>query len=144
MTVIENSDGDMRKALNILQSISMSYKRITSDNVNKCLGTLNKKDMMEILKIILKNDIKTAHKYLSKTMVKKNITLYDIINKLHNILFEIIIDNVDYSSINIDKKEIIKLLQYLTIIENNTHVTISDDIQLLSLLGIFKLINLKK
>ena len=140
-SIILNSNGDLRKALNILQSISMSYKNITSDNVNACIGTINDSNMKNILNYILHENINNSYNYIMNIMIEKNISLFDIINKLHKIFFNMIVNDIKYHGIMIKKDKITKILTYMRIIENNTHNTISDNIQLLSLLGVFKINN---
>jgi len=56
------AQGDMRKALNILQSTSMAYKEVTGDNVYTCVGHPLKNDISNIVKWLLNEDFSSAYK----------------------------------------------------------------------------------
>jgi len=56
------AQGDMRKALNILQSTSMAYKEVTEDNVYTCVGHPLKNDISNIVKWLLNEDFSSAYK----------------------------------------------------------------------------------
>ena len=52
-TIVKRSNGDMRKVINILQSVSMSYPFINEENVNTSLGYPSFKNIMTILKYLM-------------------------------------------------------------------------------------------
>ena len=56
------AQGDMRKALNILQSASMAYKEVTEDNVYTCVGHPLKNDISNIVEWLLNDDFSVAYK----------------------------------------------------------------------------------
>lgn len=60
--LITLAQGDMRKALNILQSTSMAYKEVTEDNVYTCVGHPLKNDISNIVKWLLNEDFSSAYK----------------------------------------------------------------------------------
>jgi replication factor C subunit 3/5 len=56
------AEGDMRKALNILQSTSMAYKEVTEINVYTCVGHPLKSDILNIVKWLLNEDFSSAYR----------------------------------------------------------------------------------
>ena len=97
--IIKTADGDMRKVLNNLQTVYMTYGDITDDNVNLCLGYPIKKDIDFIYDILMKKDIKVASKEITKIIIDNQYLINDIINELTNIL----INNYRESKISDDK-----------------------------------------
>jgi replication factor C subunit 3/5 len=65
------AQGDMRKALNILQSTSMAYKEVTEDNVYKCVGHPLKSDISNIVKWLLNEEFSSAYKSILTAVVLK-------------------------------------------------------------------------
>lgn len=65
------AQGDMRKALNILQSTSMAYKKVTEDNVYTCVGHPLKSDISNIVKWLLNEEFSAAYKSILTTLVPK-------------------------------------------------------------------------
>ncbi|KAJ7424842.1 Replication factor C subunit 5 [Willisornis vidua] len=56
------SSGDMRRALNILQSTSMAFGKVTEENVYTCTGHPLKSDIANILDWMLNQDFSTAYR----------------------------------------------------------------------------------
>jgi replication factor C subunit 3/5 len=65
------AQGDMRKALNILQSTSMAYKEVTEDNAYTCVGHPLKNDISNIVKWLLNEEFSAAYKSILTTLVPK-------------------------------------------------------------------------
>ncbi|KAJ4439616.1 Replication factor C (RF-C) subunit [Periplaneta americana] len=76
--------GDMRKALNILQSTSMAYKEVNENNVYTCVGHPLKNDIANIVKWLLNEDFSSAYKIElpSAALVGLIIKMADIENRL--------------------------------------------------------------
>ena len=56
------SSGDMRRALNILQSTKMAFGKVTEETVYTCTGHPLKTDIANILDWMLNQDFTTAYK----------------------------------------------------------------------------------
>ncbi|POI19423.1 hypothetical protein CIB84_016832, partial [Bambusicola thoracicus] len=56
------SSGDMRRALNILQSTSMAFGKVTEENVYTCTGHPLKADIANILDWMLNQNFSTAYR----------------------------------------------------------------------------------
>ncbi|VDL98201.1 unnamed protein product [Schistocephalus solidus] len=86
------SMGDMRKAINLLQSCSMSTSVVDEASVYACTGYPTPSEMKSVLEWCLNDSIKEAFK---KMKTFKGIALRDIISELHLLLMRVKIpDNV--------------------------------------------------
>ncbi|CAJ0934906.1 unnamed protein product [Ranitomeya imitator] len=71
------SSGDMRRALNILQSTNMAYGKVTEDTVYTCTGHPLKVDIANILDWMLNKDFTTAYKrILSSKCIHKGTNIF--------------------------------------------------------------------
>ncbi|KAJ9586590.1 hypothetical protein L9F63_028367 [Diploptera punctata] len=77
------AQGDMRKALNILQSASMAYKEVNEDNVYTCVGHPLKNDIANIVKWLLNEDFSIAYKKIQDLKTAKGLALQDILSEVH-------------------------------------------------------------
>jgi replication factor C subunit 3/5 len=134
------SRGDMRKVLNILQSVSMTCKIISEKNVNICVGYPRKGEM----EIIIRNLIGVEYKecYLEIVRIKNDngLALTDIITEIHDILIEYVIEGEsDYEDVRgLEDSRIIGILNKLRDIEFNNSVNACENVQIGGLVGIFK------
>lgn len=145
-TIISRSNGDMRKVLNILQSVGMSYNTINEKNVNKSIGYPQRSDMEQIISSLATNNFKESYDTINKLKYDKGLSLNDIIQEIHNETVEYILRDQFYD-IELSK-ELLKrydtnqlafILDKMRDIEYNQSVNTSDDIQLSALIGIFQL-----
>ncbi|MFT7808428.1 replication factor C subunit 5 [Arapaima gigas] len=81
--VVTLSTGDMRKALNILQSTSMAYGKVTEDSVYTCTGHPLKSDIANILDWALNKDFTSAYKQILQLKTLKGLALQDILSEVH-------------------------------------------------------------
>ena len=81
--------GDMRKALNILQSTSMAHTEVNEETVYTCTGRPKKQDIEKILEWLLNNDFGTAYGNLTKLKTEKGLALQDIIESAHEFIHKI-------------------------------------------------------
>lgn len=134
--LLKKSNGDMRKILNMMQVTSMSYSKITEDNINKCLGFIDKKMVINIINTIMNNDYKTAYDIIKNTKNNFSSSINDIITEICDILCNMIINKS--KEFNFTEKQIIKILNKLRKIEYNIINSTSDNIQISSIISIFK------
>ncbi len=121
------SEGDMRKAYNILQSVHMSFKNIEEDNVYDCIGDPIPSDIHNILNALITYDYVESYKYINKIKLKKGLALIDIIKYIS---FKI-------TDLQLNVKQYIDLIKNLAMIESNLTNSTTDNIQLCSLVGAF-------
>ncbi|NXC59550.1 RFC5 factor, partial [Aleadryas rufinucha] len=77
------SSGDMRRALNILQSTSMAFGKVTEENVYTCTGHPLKSDIANILDWMLNQDFSTAYRKIMELKTLKGLALQDILTEIH-------------------------------------------------------------
>uniref|UniRef100_A0A8P4K6D0 Activator 1 subunit 5 n=1 Tax=Dicentrarchus labrax TaxID=13489 RepID=A0A8P4K6D0_DICLA len=88
--IVTLASGDMRRSLNILQSTSMAYEKVTEDTVYTCTGHPLRSDIANILDWSLNKDFTTAYKrilYLLKTL--KGLALHDILTEVHLLIHRV-------------------------------------------------------
>ncbi|XP_049937334.1 replication factor C subunit 5 [Schistocerca serialis cubense] len=83
------SGGDMRKVLNILQSTSMAYGKVTEDNVYTCVGHPLKNDIANIVKWLLNDEFADCYKRLKDIKMAKGLALQDILTEVHHFVHRI-------------------------------------------------------
>ncbi|NWS08081.1 RFC5 factor, partial [Motacilla alba] len=77
------SSGDMRRALNILQSTSMAFGKVTEESVYTCTGHPLKSDITNILDWMLNQDFSTAYRKIMELKTLKGLALQDILTEIH-------------------------------------------------------------
>lgn len=135
-SVIQRSGGDMRKVLNIMQSVSMTYDMMNSENVNKCLGYASPDDIMAIYDSLMNNTYNESYTFLKEYKRSNGLSLNDIICEIHDVVINKLIKG-EYGNTNF----ITDILKNLGSMEYNAANTSNEDIQLGRFVGIFKLKN---
>ncbi|XDB59194.1 hypothetical protein AB1E18_012594 [Capra hircus] len=126
--LITLSSGDMRRALNILQSTNMAFGKVTEDTVYTCTGHPLKSDIASILDWMLNQDFTTAYRNIMELKTLKGLALHDILTEIH-----LFVHRVDFpSSVRIH------LLTKMADIEYRLSVGTSEKIQLSSLIAAFQ------
>jgi replication factor C subunit 3/5 len=59
-SVVELAEGDMRKALNLLQSCSMAFPEVNPETAYMTLGHPTPEDILAILNLLLNDDFSVA------------------------------------------------------------------------------------
>jgi replication factor C subunit 3/5 len=120
--------GDLRKAINILQTISMQSKYITKD---MCYNTTNiptHDTILSIINILIDNNItfNEAYSYINNIFKTYGYSLYTILKEVTILL------------LNTNCKNIIKIISELSILENLVTYSTFDDIYISAFVSIFK------
>ncbi|KAM9219250.1 LOW QUALITY PROTEIN: replication factor C subunit 5 [Leptosomus discolor] len=122
------SNGDMRRALNILQSTTMAFGKVTEENVYTCTGHPLKSDIANILDWMLNQDFSTAYRKITELKTLKGLALQDILTEIH-----LFVHRVDFPpSVRI------QLLIKMADIEYRLAAGTSEKIQLSSLIAAFQ------
>ena len=77
------SEGDMRKIINVLQSISMISKKITEESVYKTASAAKPKEVGKMIETALAGDFKTSRSLLVNLMLDGGLSGEDIILQIH-------------------------------------------------------------
>lgn len=81
--------GDMRKALNVLQTTSMAYDEVNEDNVYTCVGHPLRRDIESIVDWVLNENYTTAFNNVMKLKTAKGLALEDILTDVHTYVHRI-------------------------------------------------------
>ncbi|XP_063310258.1 replication factor C subunit 5 [Pelobates fuscus] len=122
------SNGDMRRALNILQSTNMAYGTVTEDTVYTCTGHPLRSDIANILDWMLNKDFTSAYKSIMELKTLKGLALHDILTEIH-----LYVHRVDFPS-SVRMQLLIKMAD----IEHRLASGTSEKLQLSSLIAAFQ------
>lgn len=131
-SIYEISKGDMRKFINILQSICLSYGEITKENVHKIICKPLPKEILDIINILLNYSFNDSYKYIYE-IIKNGLSLVDLIRYLENE-----ITNYPFS-----QETLCYLYKNLSDIEFNCSENVNESFQLSGLISIFILAKFK-
>ena len=81
--LVNLSNGDMRKVLNILQSCSMAFDEVNEDNVYTCVGHPLKSDIANMVNWMLNESYNSAYENILKLKTLKGLSLQDIVTEVH-------------------------------------------------------------
>jgi len=81
--ICEISDGDMRKAINILQAVKSSGK-ITPVSIYEISGEVNKDEYKNLITMALEGNFNDARDYLDKMLIEYGLSGIDIIKGMHS------------------------------------------------------------
>ncbi|KAJ7965533.1 Replication factor C subunit like [Quillaja saponaria] len=87
--LVRLSNGDMRKALNILQSTNMASEQITEEAVYLCTGNPLPKDIEQISYWLLNEQFSDSFKRISDMKTRKGLALVDIVREVTMFVFKI-------------------------------------------------------
>ncbi|XP_042492383.1 replication factor C subunit 3 [Macadamia integrifolia] len=87
--LVRLSNGDMRKALNILQSTHMASPHITEEAVYLCTGNPMPKDIEQICYWLLNESFTTSFNRISEIKTRKGLALVDIVREVTMFIFRI-------------------------------------------------------
>jgi replication factor C subunit 3/5 len=159
--VIKRSSGDMRKLLNILQSIYMysnssnenvvdtntntntntnttTYTIIDEISVSKILSCPTDKSIKKILKFIQSNPLDLSFEYMLAIINDEGISLVELINCVYEYFMNKIINNDD-SIIKYNLLTSVEIIKRMSMINENLTYCNNDNIQIISFLSIFYL-----
>lgn len=126
--LIRLSTGDMRKALNILQSTSMAFSVIDEASVYACTGKPLESDIASIMEWMLNEPFSISYQKVEHMKTLKGLALQDILTEVHSF-----IHRVDFPP-----KIRIFLLEKIGEIEERIAAGTSEKLQLSSLIAAFQ------
>jgi replication factor C small subunit len=101
-TLYSISEGDMRKATNILQASAVLGKKITKDMVYEVASQAEPKEIIEMMNHALNGKFVDAREVLKELLLKKGISGQDIIKEISNQLHKL--DIPDQAKIDLVEK----------------------------------------
>ena len=138
------SNGDLRKAINILQSISMMSmnKKLSSELCYDSTGIPKPELVKDIFNILIdkKIDYMEAYTYLKKNILETGILLSFLLQELSNYITNIII-NVEPSKIAKDIDNYSNIIIDMARLESDVAISTFTDIYMAGLISAFKKYN---
>lgn len=125
--ILELSEGDMRRVLNILQSTSMAYPEVNSNAVYLCTGYPLPSDILTIKESLLNDSFNDCYNKITEIKTGNGLALNDILSCLVPIVY----------TISFPPKVLSYLLLELAELEYRLAVSTSENLQLSSLVAIF-------
>lgn len=86
--ILEVAEGDMRKAINTLQSSASSGKEVTYDTVYAVIGSIKPSDVLEVVKLALKSEFVEARNGLRRLLIEKGFSETDILREIYTVVLE--------------------------------------------------------
>ncbi len=124
--IYEISEGDMRKAINILQAASYLGK-VTVDAVYKVVGMAKPREVREMLKLALQGDFMAARQELRRLMIEYGLSGEDVVRQIHREVFS--------NELKIPEEMRVLIADYLGEIHYRLVEGSDDDIQLSAFLA---------
>jgi replication factor C subunit 3/5 len=147
VTIIKRSKGDMRKILNTLQSVKMAQSsainplgKITEDDVNTCLGYPGKSETVQIVNSLMNDNFVTSYNLIQNFKENNGYSLSDILMEIYDILIDNVLENntVKLCKLNITSDQVMMIMSLMADIQHNLTICTNDNIQLSTLIGVFK------
>ena len=86
------AEGDMRRAINTLQSVAITAKKITDEDVYSVAASLRPDEVKNILNLALNKQFIEARKKLADVMLVRGLSGLDVIKGIHRELLDLDID----------------------------------------------------
>eukprot|EP00899_Mesostigma_viride_P008422 jgi/Mesvir1/17581/Mv08816-RA.1 len=125
--VVRLCNGDMRRALNILQSTSLTTDLIDEEAVYNCTGSPLPRDVREMVTALLEKDFTASYNLIKRFQTIKGLALVDILREMLDWIF----------SIDFTPAIRAQLLNAMSDIEYRLAFGTSEKIQLGALVGAF-------
>jgi replication factor C subunit 3/5 len=121
--------GDMRRSLNILQSVSMSFTTVDEESVYLCTGQPRPGEIRQMTEWLLELPLQEAYEKVSQLSVARGLALQDIVTELHAFALRIEFPQMVRA----------RLLVHLAECERRLCSSCDERIQLAALCGAFRL-----
>ncbi len=95
------SEGDMRKAINVLQGAAIYSKKITKENIFKISSRAEPKEVKEMMEMAIKGDFLNARKKLNSLIIHYGLSGEDVVLQMYK----------EVNNLDIKEKEKIKIIE---------------------------------
>lgn len=142
MHIVKRSNGDIRKMINMLQSLTFSKKKITKSDVNIHFNYPQDEQIEILLESLICKSFVENFNIIYNYINLMNISFMNILIDIHSILIDYILNEkkcIYYDIINVlTDVDILYIFDNMRLIEINTHICSNDTIQICAFIGIFK------
>jgi len=129
--LIHISNGDMRRVINNIQTVFLTYKIISIDNVSKCLSYPTEQDIEFIINTTKKNNLLNSVNIIRDFIEEKQLSILDLCREIHNVILNKFLINI------IDRTKFISIIKKLSQVEKNIYLCPSTESSFLSLICCF-------
>ncbi len=133
-TIYEISEGDMRRAINVLQAAA-ALGEVTTVNVYKVVGLAHPKEVREMIQLALKGDFTGARSKLRQLMIEYGLSGLDIVKQIHREIFS--------NEVSLTEEQRVMAADYIGEIQFRLVEGGDDEIQLNALLAWLTLLGMK-
>ncbi|MGQ4892561.1 MAG: replication factor C small subunit [Candidatus Njordarchaeia archaeon] len=133
--IIEVSEGDLRKAINLLQSVAYLNKPVTRDIVYRTAGLVYPEYVREMIQKAFNGKFEEARKLLVKSMTQEGVAGEDLLQEFYR--------ELSGDAIDIDPEDKIKLMEFISELDFRISQGATDYIQLSALLAYIANLGLK-
>lgn len=133
-TLLSVSNGDMRKAINVLQATAATGKEITRKEVLNTVGGVDSKEISTIMTLALDQDFDTAKKKLQELIFVRGVAGSDILREF----------NSQIQKLDIETESLLQIFKLIAEIDYRLTEGASPDIQITALLAQIASLSLKK
>ncbi|KII72680.1 Replication factor C subunit 3 [Thelohanellus kitauei] len=125
--IVRSAGGDMRRALNTLQTCFMSRNVINEENAKLCTGYPSLSDTKYLLDTLLNNDIANCYNFLFNFSVLQGVALQDIIKELY----------LQVVSLSLPGDVVSELVESLSTIEYNLSRSVNQKVHIAAIAASF-------
>lgn len=140
--IIDRSGGDMRKIFNQLQSVTMAHvgDKITPVEINNFFGYPSSETIDTVIYNLINNSFNLAFNNITQIKKYDDLSITDIVTEIYQLLETSIISD-KCSNLLLTKlslKQQVAIVDKLKLIELNQHISVNENIQVATLIAIFK------
>uniref|UniRef100_A0AC35TUT7 AAA domain-containing protein n=1 Tax=Rhabditophanes sp. KR3021 TaxID=114890 RepID=A0AC35TUT7_9BILA len=125
--LMELCGGDMRRVLNILQSVHLAFDVVNSENIYACIGKPNPALIEMFFKSLMSGGLNECFDYIFKHMVERSFSLIDLMDGLAALIVRCAISN----SVKC------RMIEELATVERNLSTGCCEKLQLATMVGRF-------
>ena len=125
--ILDLSNGDMRRVLNLLQSTSMAYPSVTEENVYLTSGSPLPKDVNNILNKLFNGNFQETYDFIRTMSVERGYALSDILTEITTLVMTMELPDLVLGEI----------LSGMSDVEHRMGFGCDDCLQLAGLVGVF-------
>lgn len=131
--IIQYSHGDMRRVINVLQSVHIAYDKIDEQCINKYLNQIPHNVIISLIKYITNNTIDDSYKKLSTILIDNGYSFHEFLTHVHKLITKYICrddSNVSIDAIlcKFDDNKLLSIIEHIGKIEyqlfSNVHTKI--------------------
>jgi replication factor C subunit 3/5 len=134
--IIQYANGDMRRVVNVLQSVNSAYDSIDKKCIIQYLNKIPQEGVNEIMDIIFNQSINDAYKNTYQILITNGYSFYELIQHINDILIYSLVNNQPFK--NLEQHQIIAILYKMGKIEYQIFSNVNIKFLVSSLISVMK------